>query len=101
MTEIVTEHELPPDNVIEVAEKIDEKTNVESVLIENAVDMSWFIRATGPVGEYGELYEMSEGEFDDLSKTVSELLDGTEDDVKEYYGVGEDDSRYLVRIEYR
>lgn len=100
MTNLIIESESPPDAVIADAERIADGTVAKSVEVEDAVDDQWFIRVEGPAGDYGDVYEMSEEEFDNLCETTREITQGPVSAFKTYYGVGPSNDKYLIRIEY-
>lgn len=97
MTVLVTESASPPSDIIEDAETVADKTVAQRVRVEDAVDDSWILRVEGPTGDSGNIYTMSEQEFEDLSNTVEKLLGGTHESFKTYY---RDRDTYLIRIEY-
>ena len=100
MTKLITESREPPSEVLDDAQEIVDKTVAETVRIEDAVDLSWFVRVEGPTGDYGDVYEMSQEEFESLQDTVRKVLSDNHTEFKVYYGVGPQEDRYLIRIEY-
>lgn len=100
MTVLVTEAESPPSEIVEDAQTIADKTVVQSVTVEDAVDDSWFIRVEGPTGDQGEVYKYSEQEFEDCINTIEKVISGNHSAIKDYYGVGQSNNQYLLRIEY-
>jgi hypothetical protein len=100
MTVLVTESSSPPSDVVEDAQRVSDGTMAKRVRVEDAVDDSWILRIEGPAGEGGDIYRMTEEEFEDMSNTTKELLGGTHTSIELFYGIGPSEGRYLMRIEY-
>lgn len=83
-----------PEIVGEDASIIREKTTPHSVIVEDAVDDEWYIKAEGPTDG------LSEEKFDSMVEIIRDEISGSHDTIKIFYGVGAETSKYLVRLEY-
>lgn len=94
MTTFVVSPAGPPAEVMDDAQRIADSVDVERVRVEDAVDLQWFIRIEDST------HRMNKEEFDELKSEISSLVEGKNSAFKPYYGIGPDDDRCLVRIEY-
>lgn len=96
MTELIIENKKPPVEVQDDAKSIAEQDEAGSVHIEDAVDNQWFIRVTGSASNDG----LGEERFERFTELVENLLEGEPSAYKTFYGIGDENERYLIRIEY-
>lgn len=94
MTKLTIEREDPPDTTITDAERITREGTADFVIIKFAVDGNWVIEIEGRTDD------LSQSEFDSFVDRIHEVVDGSHNKLDTFYGRGQYDKSYLIRMWY-